>query len=58
MLVRPSDSSMASPEPVSAPFAALVAQFASHPGADWVRTQYRRHRGAPLDFDGPGAGAG
>jgi glutathione S-transferase len=51
--VDPPDSPMTRPRPRSAPFEAFAARFARHPGADWVREIYRRHRGARVDFDGP-----
>jgi glutathione S-transferase len=38
---------MRTPEPCSPALAAFHARFASHPGAAWVREQYRRHRPAP-----------
>lgn len=34
------------PRPVPAPLADFFARFAGHPGADWVRRQYRAHRSA------------
>jgi glutathione S-transferase len=52
MIVRPPASPMAAPQPVAPAFAALVAEFAGHPGAAWVRTIYARHRGAQHDFEG------
>jgi len=30
-----------------------MERYAKHPGADWVRTIYARHRGSRSDFDGP-----
>lgn len=53
VLVRPPNSPMATPQPVSSEFAALVARFGEHPGAQWVRDIYARHRVASADFDGP-----
>lgn len=35
---------MRTPEPCPAALAAFQARFASHPGAGWVREQYRQHR--------------
>ncbi len=52
MLVRPEDSPMSAPRPVSAPFRALMDRYAAHPGADWVRRIYRAHRVRRSDFDG------
>ena len=52
MCVDPTRSPMARPQPLAAPFAELVARFARHPGADWVRGIYARHRGAAQDFNG------
>lgn len=54
VLVGPPDSPMACPSPVASGFAALMQRYATHPGADWVRRTYLRHRGARRDFDGPG----
>lgn len=51
-LVRPTDSPMECPEPVGEAFQALMAQFTGHPGAQWVRTIYAKHRGAKRDFEG------
>jgi glutathione S-transferase len=55
MCVDPPESPMARPQPMAAPFAALVQRHARHPGADWVRGIYARHRGARVDFDGASA---
>lgn len=52
VFVKPEDSPMASPQPVGANFQALINRYATHPGADWVRRIYARHRGARTDFDG------
>ena len=52
VLVRPENSPMAAPQPVSAEFAELIARFREHPGAQWVRETYARHRGASADFEG------
>jgi glutathione S-transferase len=52
-LVRPENSPMQSPQPIGAEFAALIAQFRQHPGGDWVRNIYARHRVARVDFEGP-----
>ncbi len=53
MCVDPPDSPMRRPQPMPGPMARLIAEFAGHPGADWVRGIYARHRRARLDFDGP-----
>jgi glutathione S-transferase len=52
MCVDPPDSPMARPQPMAPRFAALLERFARHPGADWVRGIYARHRGAGSDFNG------
>ncbi len=52
VFVKPANSPMASPQPVGASFQALIARYAKHPGADWVRRIYAGHRGARTDFDG------
>lgn len=52
MLVRPPESPMHCPQPVGRDFAALVARYAQHPGAHWVRHIYANHRGSRSDFDG------
>lgn len=52
MVVDPPDSPMARPQPLSSAFAALVERFRTHPGAEWVRGIYARHRGAAADFEG------
>jgi glutathione S-transferase len=54
-LVRPENSPMQCPQPVSAEFEALIAPFRTHPGAQWVRDIYHRHRLASADFEGPSA---
>ena len=46
-LVSPDHPDMAQPRPRPASIEAFLARFASHPGAAWVRDQYRRHRPAP-----------
>lgn len=51
-LVRPENSPMSAPQPVGPAFAALMSRFARHPGADWVRGIYARHRSASADFEG------
>jgi glutathione S-transferase len=51
-LVRPENSPMSSPLPVAPAFRALVDRFARHPGAEWVRRVYARHRQAERDFEG------
>lgn len=55
MCVDPPNSPMARPQPMPEPFAALVARFARHPGAEWVRGIYARHRAAAQDFNGASA---
>ncbi len=55
MCVDPPDSPMTRPRPPAPAFAALLARFAEHPGAEWVRQIYRRHRVAAKDFDGESA---
>jgi glutathione S-transferase len=42
--VRVSHPAMALPEPMPAPLEHWYARWASHPGAAWVREQYRNHR--------------
>jgi len=51
--VDPPGSPMARPQPMPAQFRAFIARFAGHPGAQWVRDIYARHRGASDDFEGP-----
>lgn len=53
MCVDPPDSPMARPLPRAPAFEALVQRHARHPGADWVRGIYARHRAAKADFNGP-----
>ncbi len=57
VFVRPENSPMACPQPVAPAFQALIERYAKHPGADWVRRIYARHRGARSDFDGPSPAA-
>ncbi len=45
--VGPPDSPMALPEPHPARLREWLERWADHPGAAWVREQYRRHRSAP-----------
>jgi len=52
-LVRPSDSPMQSPTGLGGETTALIARYRDHPGADWVRGIYARHRLAKADFEGP-----
>lgn len=54
-VVRPDPSPMSCPQPVSAEFNALITPFRSHPGAEWVRRIYVRHRQASSDFEGASA---
>ena len=51
-VVRPDNSPMYAPRPVAPAFAALMARFARHPGADWVRGIYAKRRVASADFEG------
>ena len=46
-LVSPDHPDMSAPRPRPAALEALLVRFASHPGAAWVREQYRKHRPAP-----------
>jgi glutathione S-transferase len=43
-LVSPDHPDMRQPEPHPPALAAFLARFAAHPGAAWVRAQYRAHR--------------
>lgn len=52
MCVDPPGSPMARPQPRAAPFDHLVRRYATHPGSEWVRGIYRRHRQAATDFEG------
>jgi glutathione S-transferase len=52
MCVDPPDSPMARPRPMAPRFAELIARFARHPGAEWVRGIYAKHRGQRSDFNG------
>ena len=51
-VVRPDNSPMYAPRPVAPAFAALMARFARHPGAYWVRGIYAKRRVASADFEG------
>ena len=51
-VVRPEKSPMRCPQPVDPLFAELIAPFRDHPGAQWVRDIYARHRVASADFEG------
>lgn len=51
-VVRPDNSPMRCPQPVDPLFARLIAPFRDHPGAQWVRDIYARHRVASADFEG------
>jgi glutathione S-transferase len=42
--VSPDHPDMALPQPRPAGVEAFLARWAAHPGAEWVREQYRRHR--------------
>ena len=53
VLIRPADSPMSCPVPVSRAFGELMQRYARHPGAAWVRRMYALHREARSDFDGP-----
>jgi len=57
VLIRPDDSPMSCPQPVARGFRQLMDRYADHPGAAWVRSIYRRHRGVRRDFDGASAPA-
>jgi glutathione S-transferase len=46
-LVSPEHPDMRQPRPRPPALEAFLARFASHPGAVWVREQYRKHRPAP-----------
>jgi len=46
-LVSPEHPDMCQPRPRPARIEQFLARFASHPGAAWVREQYREHRPAP-----------
>jgi glutathione S-transferase len=50
--IDPADSPMTRPRPRSQAFDAFVRRFSGHPGADWVRDIYARHRMAAADFEG------
>lgn len=52
-ILRLPGTPMAKPEPLGAPYAALLDRFHGHPGAVWARGIYARHRGAKADFEGP-----
>jgi glutathione S-transferase len=52
VLIRPVDSPMSCPQPVSRSFRELMDRYADHPGAAWVRRIYAEHRGARRDFEG------
>ncbi len=58
VFVKPEDSPMASPQPVGASFQALIARYAKHPGADWVRRIYAQasRRAHGLRWPQPGRG--
>jgi glutathione S-transferase len=43
-LVSPDHPDMCAPGPRPAALEAFLARFAAHPGAAWVREQYRKHR--------------
>lgn len=45
----PPDSPMAKPRPLPPAVADWLARWADHPGAGWVRAQYRHHRAAAPD---------
>jgi len=51
-LVSPDHPDMSAPRPRPAALEAFLARFASHPGAAWVREQYRKHRPAPCAVAG------
>ncbi len=43
-VVSPPDSPMDRPRPLPDALARAMSEFAAHPGAEWVREVYRRHR--------------
>ena len=51
-LVSPEHPDMSQPHPRPPALEAFLARFASHPGAAWVREQYRRHRPPPCVVPG------
>jgi glutathione S-transferase len=53
LVVDPDHPDMAYPKPIPERVAHLLARFASHPGAQWVLTQYARHRPAPCAVPPP-----
>ncbi|MBM4247616.1 MAG: glutathione S-transferase [Deltaproteobacteria bacterium] len=53
MCVDPPDSPMARPRPMPQSSTSFLERYATHPGADWVRGIYPRHRHARADFNGP-----
>ena len=53
VFVKPADSPMASPQPISPGSQALLDRYAEHAGAAWVRRVYAKHRSSCRDFDGP-----
>jgi glutathione S-transferase len=57
VIVCPPDSPMAKVPGIGKSFRALMQRFATHPGAEWTRRIYARHRGATRDFDGLSLGA-
>ncbi|MEO8654833.1 MAG: glutathione S-transferase [Ramlibacter sp.] len=50
--VDPVASPMTFPRPYGRAFASFVERFRAHPGAEWVRDIYARHRMATSDFEG------
>jgi glutathione S-transferase len=53
--VSPPHSPMALPEPHPAALRAWLARWADHPGAAWVRAQFRKHRPASAESTGTAA---
>lgn len=48
-IVAPAEHEYLPPPPVPASLRELRASLASHPGSEWVRDTYRRHRGASAE---------
>jgi glutathione S-transferase len=44
ILIEPGHPDMAWPQPIPERIQAFLARWAPHPGAQWVRDQYARHR--------------
>lgn len=50
MLAQPTELQYNYPEP---PKSELIESFADHPGVDWIRETYRRHRGSSMAISSP-----